>query len=140
MRYQHLSVADVMSEPPIPIRERETLAVASERMQASGTRHLPVVDQHGHLVGLVASRDLYRELAREEGRDLRVGEVMTAEVATVRPATPACEATLLLLERNSGALPVGADAGELVGMVTETDFVRLAHVVLGGDRLSSDDK
>jgi CBS domain-containing protein len=84
MRYQHLSVADVMSEPPITIRERETLAVASERMQASGTRHLPVVDQHGHLVGIVASRDLYRELAREGGRDLRVGEVMTAEVATAR--------------------------------------------------------
>jgi len=139
MRYQDLTVGEVMASDPVTLRETDTIGEADAQMHLADIRHLPVVDRAHELVGIVSDRDIFRGLSR--GGDLRVSEVMSAEVLTVRPETPACEATLLMLEHKIGALPVLEAGGRrLAGMVTETDFVRIAHVVLGGDRLSIDEK
>jgi CBS domain-containing membrane protein len=42
----------------------------------------------------------------------------------VRPDTPLAEAARIMLERKIGCLPV-VEAGKLVGILTESDFVRL---------------
>jgi CBS domain-containing protein len=48
---------------------------------------------------------------------------MSKAVITVRPERDANEAARILLEHRIGALPV-VDGERLVGIVTETDFVR----------------
>jgi acetoin utilization protein AcuB len=52
-----------------------------------------------------------------------VGEVMTTNVIVVEPERPPAAAAALLLRETIGALPV-MEADHLVGIVTETDFVR----------------
>jgi CBS domain-containing protein len=55
---------------------------------------------------------------------------MTPEPTTVRPATGLAQAARTMLERKFGCLPVCDDAGKLVGIVTEADFVRFAADVV----------
>jgi CBS domain-containing protein len=54
---------------------------------------------------------------------------MSTEVITVAPETPADEAARLLLTNKLGCVPV-VDPGGIVGIVTETDFVRVAYAML----------
>jgi CBS domain-containing protein len=49
---------------------------------------------------------------------------MSAEIHTVTPDTSVAEAARVMIERKIGCLPVVL-GGKLVGIVTETDFVRL---------------
>jgi acetoin utilization protein AcuB/CBS domain-containing protein len=55
---------------------------------------------------------------------LTVAEVMSCPVVTVTPQTLVIETAQLMLERKIGALPV-LEAGRLVGILTDTDVIRL---------------
>ena len=61
--------------------------------------------------------------------DIFVGRVMSTDVVTVSPETTVEEAAERLLHENIGSLVV-VDDGDLVGILTSTDFVR---VVAEGD-------
>jgi CBS domain-containing protein len=54
---------------------------------------------------------------------MRVSEVMTAEVLTVRPETPIHEAAALMSSRGVSGLPVVDDAGRVVGILSEGDLI-----------------
>jgi CBS domain-containing protein len=60
---------------------------------------------------------------------------MTRRVQTISADVPVYEASALILEHKIGALPVLGDDDQLVGLITETDFVRYAHEMLGGEIL-----
>ncbi len=51
-------VWEIMTENPITIRPSDTIGIALEKMGETGVRHLPVVDEHGRPVGVVAFRDI----------------------------------------------------------------------------------
>jgi len=54
-----------------------------------------------------------------------VRDVMTSGVVGVRPDLDIREAAQLMLEHQYGCLPVVDGEGRLVGILTESDFVRL---------------
>jgi CBS domain-containing protein len=64
-----------------------------------------------------------RENAYPEDRLMRVADVMRTSFATVKPSTPLVDAARLLLETNQRGLPVLDDAGYLIGIVAEGDFL-----------------
>jgi CBS domain-containing protein len=66
--------------------------------------------------------------------DIFVGRLMSAPVETVRPHTPLDEAAAQLLEHNIGSAVVVDEDGHLEGILTATDFVRLA----ANDAVASD--
>ena len=113
----------------------DQLGVADKLMKDERIRHLPVIDEDGNVCAVVSQRDLFRgALLRALGygsraeetvlRQVVVKEAMSAELLTTTPGTPVAEAARVMIERRVGCLPV-LDAGKLVGIVTETDFVRL---------------
>lgn len=53
---------------------------------------------------------------------MKVKEIMTQPVISVRDDTPLEEVALLMLEHRIGGVPVLDDRGELVGIITESDF------------------
>jgi acetoin utilization protein AcuB len=116
-----------------------TLAAALGLARQHRIRHLPVVED-GRLVGVVTDRDLRLALppvwATQHDELMTalnerfVGDVMTADVVTVPPATPMEEAARLLCAHRIGCLPVLED-GRLVGMLTETDVMRSFAELLG---------
>ena len=63
---------------------------------------------------------------------MKAKDVMTADVVTVPDSASVLEAIRLLLQRKISGLPVVDASNELVGMVTEGDFLRRAE--LGTER------
>jgi CBS domain-containing protein len=121
-------VANLMSKELLVARQTDSVAHAARVMAEAEIRHLPVVDQAGNLVGLVSQRDLLASTDRHG----RVRDLMSRDLLTVAPETAAYEAALLLWTHKIGCLPVTDVTGQLVGILTEADFVRLCYTLLGG--------
>jgi CBS domain-containing membrane protein len=131
-----MRVRDIMSKDVTTLKRNDNLTLADDIMHLGRIRHLPVLDDEGReLVGIVSQRDLFRgALARALGygqhaqrkvlESLLVKEVMSSEVITTTPDASLVEVARLLAERKIGCLPV-VEAGRLVGIVTEADFVAL---------------
>ena len=119
-----MRVADLMTSQLRCLRETDSLADAMAAMQELFIRHIPIVDEGGALVGIVTQRDL---LSLEHKKDpvTQLREVMRTDVATVTPDTPLRAAAESMIYNKYGCLPVVRD-GELVGIITETDFLKLA--------------
>jgi CBS domain-containing membrane protein len=129
MKADQLRVQDLMTPQPTALTPRHHLRRAAEELRLGRIRHLPVVDPHGLLVGVITHRDLL-----EAGDDLGrpIAEVMQTDVKTIAPAAPAREAAYLILRHAIGCVPVVEGDGRLCGIVTDTDFVRVAYTLLGG--------
>ena len=132
MTHAHYTVADIMTTSAITVVRHTMVTQAEHTMLELDIRHLPVVDAEGRLVGILSDRDVLGALAKSRDKAIPVSQVMTEDVLTVRPETRACEATGLMLDRRISALPVIDDRMHVIGMVTETDFLRLVHNWLGG--------
>lgn len=61
------TVAEVLTPDPVTVRPHEDLATAVERMSTHRIKSLPVVDEHGRVVGIIARSDVVRMLARPDG-------------------------------------------------------------------------
>lgn len=123
-------VEKLMTTGVIAVRDTDTVGKADSEMRTADIRHLPVIDRDSHVVGIVSNRDLLRALGAKDGCFRRIGEVMTRDVATVHPQMPAHQAVEIMLERKIGALPVVGDDGVMIGIITETDFLGVAHQAL----------
>ena len=127
-------VRDLMSSEVATLHRNDQLSIADDVMRLGRIRHLPVLDEDEQVVGIVSQRDLFRgALARALGYgahaqqkllgQLVVKEVMTNDPITISPDAPLAEAARLMLEKKIGALVV-IESGRLVGILTESDFVR----------------
>jgi CBS domain-containing protein len=132
-----MRVRDLMSAEVATVRRNDKLAIADDLMSLGRIRHTPVLDDEGdEVVGILSQRDLFRgALARAVGYGghaqqkllnlLVVKDVMTTDPVTTTPDAPLADAARTMLERKIGCLPV-LEGGKLVGILTESDFVRLA--------------
>lgn len=138
---ESMTIAEIMTVDVVTLKPRQTLRHAAEEVELGRIRHLPVVDDHGRLLGLVTQRDL---LAAGPDLDRPIAEIMTSDIKTVSPVTPAYEAAYLLLRHDIGCVPVTDEHGTLIGIVTDTDFVRVAYRCLGGavpvDQLEAEER
>jgi CBS domain-containing protein len=132
---KHL-VADVMTRDVMTVNPNDQLAGAEDVMRLARFRHMPVVDDDGELVGIVSSRDLFHNAllkalgygthAKQKAMEaMRVKEAMTSPVVTTTPKTPLSEAAKVMGDRKLGCLVV-VDGQQIVGILTEGDFVALA--------------
>lgn len=64
-----------------------------------------------------------RAYQRRSG-EITCGQIMSRDVATVRPETDLRDAWKLLINHRVKALPVTAPDGKLVGIITQTDFMQ----------------
>jgi CBS domain-containing protein len=132
MTFHHMTVRDLMTTALVTVHGDAALSEAHEAMRLADIRHLPVIDKRGRLIGIVSDRDLAHLRGGGKRVAQRVSEVMSRDVVSVAPGTLAREAAALLVDRKIGALPVLDDELALVGVVTETDFLRLVVEALGG--------
>ena len=59
---------------------------------------------------------------------MNVRDVMTLQVASVSPDESVAVAARLMLQKKISGLPVVDDRGNLVGVVTEGDFLRRTEI------------
>jgi CBS domain-containing protein len=128
-----LTVSDLMTVDPDTVRPETALDDVINMMKAERCRQLPVVDDNGHLVGIVTDRDVRLAMnspmvlhGRRQSDVLAstatANRCMTPNPITVAPDTLAYRAAEMLSAYKFGALPV-VDKDELVGIITVTDFL-----------------
>jgi acetoin utilization protein AcuB len=128
-----MRVKELISRPPVTVGRETPVLEARRTMLERRVRHL-LVTEHERLVGIITDRDIRLNMPSPATTlsvwelnyllaRLTVGEVMTRSVIVVDPQRDAREAAAILLSEKIGALPV-LDGETLVGIVTETDFLR----------------
>ena len=130
-------VGDLMTRQIIAINEDEALGDLEGGMKHFRFRHLPVVSGGKKLVGLISKSDFLHALlgVAPDGtplptpvtRETRASEIMRKNVVTARYDSPLKTASQVMLQEKLSCLPVVDENATLVGILTETDFVKLAH-------------
>lgn len=134
-----MRIASIMTSDPLTIRADADPAAALRLMDEHALRHLPVV-QGGELLGVVSDRDLLDVTDGRSNGDASarpVSSLMHERVVSVQPADTLVTASLDLVLRGIGCLPV-VDGGALVGIVTETDLLRCYHRAASDGSLTGD--
>jgi CBS domain-containing protein len=57
-----LPIAECMTPHPVTVQRKDTVGSAIRKMEEGGYRHLPVVDESGRLVGVLAVKQIVRYL------------------------------------------------------------------------------
>lgn len=127
-------VADIMSRDPYTLSPDDDLATAENMMRIAHVRHMMVTTAERGLVGIVSLVDLMRaaEAQRHAMAAPPVGEIMSTALTLVTPDSLAVDAARRMLHSKLGCLPVVNGTGQLVGVLTETDFLRLTTRWLAG--------
>lgn len=126
-------VRALMTGAPITLPPDISIFEARRLMDNARIRHV-LVTLGGDLLGIVTDRDIRLNMPSQATSlsvwelnyllaKVTVGEVMTRSVITVGPDMDVHDAAQIMLDHKIGALPVVED-GRLVGIVTESDFVR----------------
>jgi CBS domain-containing protein len=132
----NLSVRDLMTQDVLRVERNQKLSTADDIMRLGRVRHVLVVDEEGALQGVVSQRDLfhggllralgYGTRAKEQALDsLLVKEAMKSDPITTTPDASLQSAASLMAQHKIGCLPV-LEAGRVVGILTEGDFVLMA--------------
>jgi IMP dehydrogenase len=107
---------------PVKLDASATVGDALKLMAEHRIGGIPVVDGGNKLVGIVTNRDLRFE--KKMGRP--VSEVMTKDrIITATPNTTMAQAEGVLQEYKIEKLPVVDAAGQLVGLITYKDIIKL---------------
>lgn len=129
-----IKVEDMMTRSPHTLLRSHNLADAKSMMEALDIRHVPIVDANKQLLGVVSQRDV---LAAQESSlqnipenqsytfDTPLYEIMKTGVMTVAPQAGLKESAIYMQKHKVGCLPV-VDRGELIGIITDSDFVAIA--------------
>lgn len=137
MIVRHLMQSEVVTLPV-----GATLDLVDGLMRVERVRHIPIVSGKS-LAGLVSQRDLLRAAVsnarrmepgaeKEWLRGIPVEDVMTTEVLFVHPEASIGSAVEMMLKERIGCLPV-VEAGELVGLLSETDCLRYLGRMIRND-------
>lgn len=144
-----MKIRDIMSENVVLIQDTEQVAHARNLMLKNGLSRVVVVNKDGDPVGIVTERDITHKLSgkgpawrRRPIDKIAVRRVMNGELITISPGVNSKEAVELMLKNDIGSLPV-VNQGELVGIVTKTDLMKVYENKFTGkwkisDLMSSD--
>jgi CBS domain-containing protein len=119
---------DLITLPPMA-----TLAEARSLMHTNRVHHLPVINEHADLVGLVtlsnvlaATDSVLRDADnRIHAAEILVKDIMVTDLATIDEHASLRQAALFIEKHQIGCLPIVTN-GKLRGIITDTDFVGVA--------------
>jgi acetoin utilization protein AcuB len=139
-----------MKKDPVTVQPETTIAQVKEILASRHFRHLPVVDDSGHLLGMVTDRDIRSAypssvITGDQARDeiVKIGqapvcEIMTWDVVYLTPYATLDDALILLDRQKVGALPVVDESRLVVGIFSIRDLIRAYTQIFGlGERGSA---
>ena len=104
----------------------ESLDEAAALMKEKKIHHMPVVEE-GNFVGVVSRRDIdvmigAKGILSQLADLIEIRHVMSSPAITFPPETTFREAIRLMMKHHVHSLPI-VEQGDLVGIITETDFL-----------------
>jgi CBS domain-containing protein len=138
---QGTRVEHFMTTELYTVNEEELVELVASLMDWKKIRHILVEDREHRLVGLVTHRNLLRYLsqrsAAEGEREIPVRDIMIRNPITISPETATADAVKLMRKKGISSLPVVREE-QLVGIITEADFYRIAGELLDDSMVDRD--
>ncbi|KGR84160.1 acetoin utilization AcuB family protein [Lysinibacillus boronitolerans] len=122
-------VEEIMNDEPYTLAPTNTVQEALKLMREKKVRHLPVVDEERHVLGVITERDI-KEVLPSSLQDETNSPIFNAKVEDIMVKDPLIghpldfveEVALTFYESKIGCLPI-VSGGKLVGIVTTTDLL-----------------
>lgn len=141
-------VKEVMTTPAVMVDRTSTVKQAIRLLYEQNITAAPVIDENGHMVGIVSEMDLLRGQFEADPRAFArpaapttsppptlVEEVMTPNVKTIHESGDVADLVELMITTSVKSVPIVRDR-EVVGIVSRRDLMGvLAH---GDDRIRDD--
>lgn len=130
-----ISVESIMTPNPIQLSPEDTLGTAHTLMNEKHIHHIPIVDTQEGLVGLISHRDVLAASSSilnkhpSDNSKALLRDIMTSPVVSISPETGTLKAAQYIHNSRHGCLPI-VDDGNLIGIITEYDFVEVAMSLL----------
>jgi CBS domain-containing protein len=145
-------VGDIMTREVLVAPPEATFRDVVRLIEDHHVHALPVVDELRQVLGMVAESDLLLRAVRTEGQAMAplrrhgrarlaslgrarlasqrlagttAGEIMTSPAVTIDSSQTLDQAALVLHQRHIGRLPVVAENGRLIGIVTRSDLLKV---------------
>ena len=131
-----ISVEELMSTEVHTLTAVDTVYDARRMMIEQHIRHIPIVDDAMHIVGLVSHRDVLAasestlvESSKTEQavnlHDIAIEKIMTKNVSVIDYRDNLLAAAHHLQKYRHGSMPVVKE-GKIAGIITSSDFVNIA--------------
>lgn len=122
-------VEEIMNDKPYTLAPTNTVQEALKLMREKKVRHLPVVDDEQHVLGVITERNI-KEVLPSSLQDEPNSPIFNAKVEDIMVKDPLIghpldfveEVALTFYESKIGCLPI-VSGGKLVGIVTTTDLL-----------------
>ena len=137
MLVQNWMTTDVVSVTP-----ETSLLKVGKLLKDHNIRRLPVLDDKGHVVGIISDRDV-RDASPSKATtldmyemhyllaELKAKNIMTANPITISPAETVEKAAMLMLDHKIGGLPVVEESGRMVGILSDQDVFKALVDITG---------
>lgn len=119
--FAELTLAEIMNQQVRHVAPDCSLGEAAKLMAALHISSLLVVADNNP-VGIITERDLLRLINMQSDRQTPVSGIMSAPVLTAPPGMTFSEGYFRILKHHLRHLVVVGEAGELLGVISETDF------------------
>ncbi|HMY17043.1 MAG TPA: CBS domain-containing protein [Polyangium sp.] len=125
------TIRNYMTPSPVTVTRTTTMARAMKLLDEHGFRHLPIVDEAGHLVGCLSERELkiVENMRVVDAGMACVEDFILGPPYAVSPETPLREVTKKMAENKHGSAVV-VDGDKVVGMFTTVNALHALSSVL----------
>ena len=131
-----------MTKDVLTLTPDRSMMKASKLMKDNNISRIPIVDEAGELVGIISDRDI-KDASPSKATtldmhelyyllsEIKIKDIMTKSLITVRQADTVEKAAVVMLEKNIGGMPVVDDAGKLMGIITQSDIFKVLIEITG---------
>lgn len=130
-----MKISEIMTKNPRTVTPDTSVSEAARLMKEEDVGIVPVVEQVGGaetralLVGVLTDRDItVRHVAENRGGDAPVRDVMSGGVRSCGPNDSVDTVLELMGREQIRRVPIVDERGSLVGVVSQADLARKAHV------------
>ena len=118
-----IKVGDMMTRNVIKVSPETTVKECVKKLFSMKASNF-VVEKKDKLVGIITKRDLLWSIARSKNPgDVKVKEIMTKKVRTIKPEVDLYKASILMKKTKIKKLPV-VENNKVIGFLTMKDIVR----------------
>lgn len=138
-------VEDIMKRDVITLPPTATIAEALVLLQKHRVRHLPIIDDENHVIGIVSDRDVRDaspSIFDKDSEQLElqndIQSIMSHPVVTVHPLDFVEEIARIFYDEEFASVPVVSN-NKLIGIITEKDmlytFIQLTGTHVQGSHI-----
>lgn len=136
-------IEQIMSRNVYTLTADSPIVDAMKLIELHQIRHIPVVDENDHLIGIISDRDIrdvspsiFHSTEHLEDFLKPVSSIMKKNVITAHPLDFVEEISSLFYEHHIGCIPI-VDDEKVVGIITETDILHTLVELMGAHQPSS---